>query len=219
MVMLFGLFGAGGFGREVMPLVRACLQANFNEIELVFVVEREPVRSETLQRCKVWSMNQFLQHPCEKKFFNIAIADSKVRERLSREIIKVAEPFSVIAPSAIVLDAENEMGPGAILCSFTHVLANVKVGRFFHGNVYSYLAHDCEIGDFVTFAPGVKCNGNIKVEDHAYVGTGAVLRQGTKEKPLVIGRGAIVGMGAVVTKDVPPFSTVVGNPARLLTKN
>jgi len=35
----------------------------------------------------------------------------------------------------------------------------------------------------------------------------------------VIGRGAVVGMGAVVTKNVPPGVTVVGNPARLLVKN
>ncbi len=71
----------------------------------------------------------------------------------------------------------------------------------FHANLYSYVAHDWVIGDFVTFAPGVKCNGNIIIEDHAYIGTGAV-----------------VGMGAVVTKDVPAGATVVGNPARVMAK-
>ncbi len=74
------------------------------------------------------------------------------------------------------------------------------------------------IGDFVTFAPGVKCNGNVVVEDHAYIGTGAIIKQGQPGQPLVIGRGAVVGMGAVVTKSVPAGATVVGNPARLLVK-
>ncbi len=37
-------------------------------------------------------------------------------------------------------------------------------------------------------------------EDHAYIGTGAVIKQGTPDQPLVIGKGAVVGMGAVVTK-------------------
>ncbi|MCU0189324.1 hypothetical protein N8H42_29090, partial [Citrobacter freundii] len=45
---------------------------------------------------------------------------------------------------------------------------------------------------------------------------GAIIKQGTPDKPLVIGKGAIVGMGAVVTKSVPAGVTVVGNPARIL---
>jgi acetyltransferase-like isoleucine patch superfamily enzyme len=80
------------------------------------------------------------------------------------------------------------------------------------------VAHDCIIGDFVTFAPAVKCNGNVIVEDHAYVGTGAIIRQGTPNKPIVIGRGAVVGMGAVVTRSVAPGATVVGSPARPISK-
>ncbi len=76
----------------------------------------------------------------------------------------------------------------------------------------------CVIGDYVTFAPGVMCNGNVHVQDHAYIGTGAVIKQGLPGAPLVIGRGAVVGMGAVVTKSVPPGVTVVGNPARVLER-
>jgi acetyltransferase-like isoleucine patch superfamily enzyme len=109
------------------------------------------------------------------------------------------------------------VGEGAILCGFTHITSNAKIGKFFHGNIYSYVAHDCIIGDFVTFAPGVKCNGHVVIEDHAYIGTGVVIKDGT-DKPIVIGQGAVVGMGAVVTKSVPPGTTVVGNPARPLVR-
>jgi acyl-[acyl carrier protein]--UDP-N-acetylglucosamine O-acyltransferase len=93
------------------------------------------------------------------------------------------------------------------------VTSNAKIGRFFHCNIYSYIAHDCEIGDFVTFAPRVNCNGAVIVEDYAYIGTGAIIRQGTSSRPIVIGKGAVVGMGAVVNKSVPPYTTVIGNPA------
>ena len=94
------------------------------------------------------------------------------------------------------------------------VTASARIGLQFQCNIYSYVAHDCVIGDFVTFAPSVCCNGNVHVQDFAYIGTGAVLKQGTADKPLVIGAGAIVGMGAVVTKDVEPGAVVVGNPAK-----
>ena len=77
---------------------------------------------------------------------------------------------------------------------------------------------NCVIGDFVTFAPSVKCNGNVNIGDYAYIGTGAIIKQGKPGKPLVIGTGAIVAAGAVVTKNVPEGITVFGNPAVPLTK-
>ena len=45
------------------------------------------------------------------------------------------------------------IGPGAILNSFVHLTSNISIGEHFHANIYSYVAHDCVIGDFVTFAP------------------------------------------------------------------
>ena len=44
-----------------------------------------------------------------------------------------------------------------------------------------------------------------------------MIKQGTPDQPLVIGKEAIVGMGAVVTKSVPAGATVVGNPARIVS--
>jgi maltose O-acetyltransferase len=53
----------------------------------------------------------------------------------------------------------------------------------------------------------------IEIGDHAWIATNSLILLGVK-----IGRGAVVGAGAVVTKDVPPFGIVVGNPAILLAK-
>jgi acetyltransferase-like isoleucine patch superfamily enzyme len=64
----------------------------------------------------------------------------------------------------------------------------------------------------------VHCNGNIVIEDHAYIGAGAVIKQGRPGAPLVIGAGAVVGMGAIVTRSVPAGTTVVGNPARPMVR-
>ena len=125
--------------------------------------------------------------------------------------------WSVAAANVEILD-DVQIGVGAILCPFVTVTSNIQIGKHFHANLYSYVEHDCVIGDYVTFAPAVKCNGNIVIEDHAYVGAGAIIKQGRPGQPLVIGKGAVVGMGAVVTKDVPAGATVVGNPARFLVK-
>lgn len=215
MSQLIGIYGASGFGKEVMPLVRQhYLQLNKDNI--VFIDDSG--RLEQLDSYKVLSYQQFMQHPATQKAVTIAISDSQVREKLNAKLVQDnIEIINVIANNALQYD-NITMGEGSIICGFVHLTSNIKIGKGFHANIYSYIAHDCVIGNFVTFAPRVSCNGNVHIEDHAYIGTGAVLRQGTPDKPLIIGKGAIVGMGAVVTKDVPAGVTVVGNPARILNK-
>ena len=215
MSQLIGIYGASGFGKEVMPLVRQHY-SQLNQDNIVFIDDGG--RLEQLDGYKVLSYQQFMNHTATQKAVTIAIADSQVREKLNAKLVQDnIEIINVIANNALQYD-NITMGKGSIICGFVHLTSNIKIGKGFHANIYSYIAHDCVIGDFVTFAPRVSCNGNVHIEDHAYIGTGAVLRQGTPDKPLIIGKGAIVGMGAVVTKDVPAGVTVVGNPARPLIK-
>jgi acetyltransferase-like isoleucine patch superfamily enzyme len=53
----------------------------------------------------------------------------------------------------------------------------------------------------------------ITIEDGAWIGTGAIILDGVK-----VGRNGIVGAGAVVSKDVPAWTVVLGNPARVVQK-
>ena len=214
----YGIIGAGGYGREVMPLVKNQLQDEVltENAELLFVAENvidpRPINGYTIA-----SLNNFLSLP-GPRYFNIAIGNSIVRERIAAKCIDYgANPFTIKAENVIIMEA-NKIGIGAILSPFVTITSNAKIGVFFHANIYSYVAHDCVIGDFVTFAPSVKCNGNVVIEDHAYIGTGAFIKQGKNGNPLTIGRGAVVGMGAVVTKNISPGYTVIGNPARPLKK-
>jgi acetyltransferase-like isoleucine patch superfamily enzyme len=112
--------------------------------------------------------------------------------------------------------ADAMVDRGLVQCPFSTVSSRAQVGRYVHVNFGCYVAHDCEIGDFVTLAPAAQCLGRVHVGRHAFVGAGAIIRQGTRERPRKIGAGAVIGMGAVVLEDVAPGETVVGNPARVL---
>jgi len=211
---LYAVYGASGFGREVMPLIKA--QYPDNDAQFIFIDDGD--QQDRLNGHLVWSYQQLLKHPAVHKNIIIAIADSQVRAKLALRCEQDGLTLiSVFAPHHVQMDAVD-VQEGLILCPFTTLTSNIRIGRHVHLNIYSYIAHDCIIGDFVTFAPRVSCNGNVIIEDHAYIGTGAVIKQGTPDKPLVIGRGAVVGMGAVVTKSVPAGVTVVGNPARPFVK-
>lgn len=215
----FAIFGASGCGRGVLPLVRLQLQADLAAglVDLVFV-DDQPI-APLVNGQRVLTYTQWLAEPASSRFMTVAIANGQVRQKLvERCAADGVQFFEARAANVVQLD-DVQVGAGAVLCPFVTLTSNIRIGQHFHANLYSYVEHDCVIGDFVTFAPGVKCNGNVHIEDHVYIGAGAVIKQGLPGKPLVIGRGAVVGMGAVVTKSVAPGVTVVGNPARPLMKH
>lgn len=217
MTKLYAVYGASGCGRSLMPIARQQLARQNDVSEIVFIDDSLEIIHE-VNGHRAMNYMTFKQQVVDKKFALIAIANSQIREKLAHQLIQdQIELWSIQADNIMLMD-NVEIGAGAALSPFVSITSNIKIGQCFHANLYSYIEHDCVIGDFVTFAPGVKCNGNIHIEDHAYIGTGAVIKQGTPDKPLVIGKGAIVGMGAVVTKSVPAGVTVVGNPARILEK-
>jgi sugar O-acyltransferase (sialic acid O-acetyltransferase NeuD family) len=159
---------------------------------------------------RVLSFDEFVDFSGDRAIC-LAVADAGVRRLLERRCHEShVSFFSPRAEQRIEMD-EVTLGEGALISPYTTLTSNIRIGRHFHLNIYSYVEHDCVIGDFVTFAPAVRCNGNIRIGDDAYIGANAVIRQG-----LTIGKGATVGMGAVVTKDVPDGETWVGNPARRL---
>ena len=215
----YAIYGVSGCGRGVMPLARLQLLPKLDDggADLVFVDDHSPTA--LVNGHRVLTYAHWLAEPASSRHVCIAISNSQIRQRLALKCeADGLEFFEVRAANVIQMD-DVQLGKGAVISPFVTLTSNIRIGQHFHANLNSYVEHDCVIGDFVTFAPGVKCNGNVIIDDHAYIGTGAVIKQGVPGSPLVIGRGAVVGMGAVVTKSVPPRVTVVGNPARPLTKN
>jgi len=188
------------------------LRAQHARAKLVFIDDGQAPGYVNGHDIVTWT--HFLERQSGEKAVSIAIAASKTRQNLAEKCAAAKVPLIEARAASVVQMDDVVIGDGACLSPFVTLTSNIRIGRCFHGNLYSYVEHDCAIGDFVTFAPGAKVNGNVTIGDHAYIGSGAIIRQG-----IAIGAGAIVGMGAVVTRDVPPGVTVVGNPARRLNKD
>ena len=144
----------------------------------------------------------------------VAVGDPALRRRLA-ELCAGARFARIVAPTAIV-DPTAELGEGAAICDFVMVNSLSRIGRHFQANYYSHVSHDCVIGDYVTFSPRTSCLGNVRIGDGVFIGAGAVIRNGSADRPLTIGEGAVIGMGAVVIADVPAGARVIGNPARIM---
>lgn len=99
-------------------------------------------------------------------------------------------------------------------CNLKGFLGNLIIGRDVqiapHCGFSPY-EHNFEDRDTVIHKQGIRSAGDIVLEDDVWLGLGVAVLEGVH-----IGRGAIIGAGAVVTKDIPPYSVAVGVPARVI---
>jgi sugar O-acyltransferase (sialic acid O-acetyltransferase NeuD family) len=214
MTRLLGVYGTGGCARGIMPLA----VAKYRDENTKFVFIDDNPETSNCNGFDVLNLADFVAADADDRQLAVAIANPATRKKIVQQCAALNLSFYEICAEQTIRMHDVSIGEGALISPFVTFTSNIRIGRHFHANLYSYVEHDCVIGDFVTFAPGVRCNGNIKIGDGAYIGSGAILKQGRPDKPLEIGEGAIVGMGAVVTKDVPAGATVVGNPARIMER-
>ena len=146
-----------------------------------------------------------------------------------------------IHPTAVVEEGV-EIGEGTRIWHFVHVRKGARIGRNCNIGKGVYIDAGVEIGNNVKIQNFVSVYRGVKVEDDVFLGPHATLtndlypRAFNKEWEVIptlikkgasiganatvvcgvtIGEYAMVGAGAVVTKDVPPHGLVLGNPARL----
>jgi len=137
----------------------------------------------------------------------------------------------------------TQVGPGTRVWAFTHVLPQAVIGADCNICDHVFIENDVVVGDRVTIKCGVQLWDGLRVADDVFIGPNATFTNDpfprSKQRPavflgahlhrgcsiganatigagVIIGEGAMVGAGAVVTKDVPPFAIVVGNPARVV---
>jgi UDP-N-acetylglucosamine acyltransferase len=107
-----------------------------------------------------------------------------------------------------------EIGEDTVIREFTTVHGGThratRIGSRCYVMNHVHVGHDSAVDDDVTLSASATLAGHVEVGAGANVGLSSAVHQHR-----VVGPGAMVGMGAVVTRDVPPFATVVGSPARV----
>jgi sugar O-acyltransferase (sialic acid O-acetyltransferase NeuD family) len=147
----------------------------------------------------------------------VAVADPKSRRRLVEKILagggkfqRFYEPAEVAIPGVSIDAGTSIFMPNSIYPP------NTKIGCHVQVLPMCSIGHDVTIGDYVTICPSCTISGYVVIEEEVFAGAGATVVNGTQERPLVIGAGARISAGAVVTKSIPAEASVAGNPARTL---
>ncbi len=207
--MISVIFGAGGQGREAMDLL---LNQGVSATDLLFC-ETEP-KVKSIHGIEMISFHDLLNIKSEISWIHVALGDPNNRQKFIEASRFESIRLGSIKSQNCSISQFTKFGVNAYVSDFCYIGPDVAIGDAVLVNYMASVSHDVVAGDFVTIGPGAKINGHVMIGNNVTIGSNAVIRNGTKSKPIVIGDGSIIGAGAVVTKDVSAAATVVGNPAR-----
>jgi sugar O-acyltransferase (sialic acid O-acetyltransferase NeuD family) len=208
------ILGAGGFGRNILDVLDALNRQRPRYRVLGFLDPDEHALPVTNRPGgTVIGTDEDLAGLDAR--FAISVASTKVRRELDRAAVRAGKhAVNALVHPTCSIGADVDVGAGTVLTAGVRVASNVVMGRHSHVNFNSTIGHDAVLGDFVTVFPQVAISGYATLEQGVTMGTGSAVIPGVR-----IGAGAIVGAGAVVVRDVPPHVTVVGVPARPVTRD
>jgi sugar O-acyltransferase (sialic acid O-acetyltransferase NeuD family) len=158
---------------------------------------------------------KWLKNKKAKFYFIVAIGGGygKDRKEISNYLIKNnLIPISAINKKSNIA-ANAKLGKGVQILMGANVGSRCKISDYVILNTSASIDHDCQIREGVHVGPGAKLAGSILIDKYTYIGIGAIILPFLK-----IGKNCVIGAGSVLTKNVPDFTIVYGNPAKIKGK-
>jgi sugar O-acyltransferase (sialic acid O-acetyltransferase NeuD family) len=205
------VYGAGGHGKVVADLILAG-----GEVDLLGFVDDGASPGRVVLGRPVLGDGEWLAREAARGLFVVALgvgANAARRAVADRCAAFGAELFVAVHPRAVVASSAW-LAPGVVVMAGAVVNPDAHVGRGAIVNTGAVVEHDVVVGDFAHLSPNASTGGAAKVGALAHLGLGSVVLSGVS-----VGEGAVVGAGAVVLRDVREGATVVGVPAREVSRS
>jgi len=207
------IYGAGGFGREVLQIIRDINSASKNPIwnPVGFLVDQEYVKDDLVNGLPILGSADWLKDNCDAKIV-VALGSPSLRRRVSEKLERIAgNCFATIIHPRAWIGEFVQIETGSIICAGTLITTNIQIGRHVHVNIGSTIGHDAVLCEYSTLNPSVNISGNVRIGAGCEIGTGSILIPHSN-----IDEWSIIGAGSVVTKSLPANITAVGAPAKVI---
>ncbi len=192
------IIGAGGVGREVALIINQI--NNFKPTwNIIGFLDDNPTNlGKTLNGHRIIG--------------NVVVAISNYR--VKKEIVSKLEgkfKFATLIHPRVSIHDFMTVGHGTIIYEGAILTTDIKIGEHVIISPKCGIGHDSIIKDYVSLLWNVNISGGDIIEEGVLMGSCSTVIQNLK-----IGKGAIIGAGSVVVKDIPAYSTAVGVPARVI---
>ena len=204
------IIGAGGVGREVSLIIEKInkLKATWNLIG--FIDDNINSWNRIINGYQIIGGMDLLETLPLDTYVVIAIANYNVKKKIVNKINNKFK-FATIIDQKVYIHDYMTIGEGTIIYEGAIITANIQVGNHVIISPKCGIGHDSIIKDYVSLLWNVNVSGNDVIEEGVMMGSGSTIIQGKK-----IGKGSIIGAGAVVIDDIDSFTTAVGVPAKVV---
>jgi sugar O-acyltransferase (sialic acid O-acetyltransferase NeuD family) len=205
------IVGAGGFAREAAEAVRAVHWMD-REYDLKAFLDDDPaLHGRTIGGTPVIGPVEAVHDdPDVAVVICLGRPDAYTARRdIVTRLGLPEERYATLVHPAASVGSTCRVGAGSVVLAHTSLTAGVVVGAHVAVMPQVVLTHDVRVDDYATLASGVRLGGGVHIGSGAYIASGALVREG-----LDVGPWAMVGMGSVVTRDVPAERLWFGSPAR-----
>lgn len=200
------IIGAGGFAKSALDSM------DQREYRIAGFVDERPDKESHLGYPVLAHSLDALEGAGRYSYF-VAIGDCATRKRWFDELVaRGLDVVSIVDRTALVSPMAT-VGRGCFIGKMAVVDSDAVVGDDCVINTMALVEHGCEVGDHANLATKAVVNGDVSVGEGTFLGSCAsVIGQRS------VGAWSVVGAGAVVVRDVPDGVTVVGVPARVVSK-
>lgn len=204
------IVGAGGVGRETSLIIQQINELKITWNLIGFIDDDVNSWGNVINGYPVIGGMDSLEKLSLDTYVVVAIANYKVKKKIVNKINNKFKFATIIDPKVYIHDYMT-IGEGTIIYEGAIITANIQVGNHVIISPKCGIGHDSIIKDYVSLLWNVNVSGNDVIEEGVMMGSGSTIIQGKK-----IGKGSIIGAGAVVIDDIDSFTTAVGVPAKVV---